>query len=53
MVLGELLDPINLFETQAFYIHEATKIVVVYKDEYFILAAFQIVMLCLEGFDNS
>ena len=53
MVLGELLGPADLSGAQTFQIHEATKIVVVCEDEYFILATFQIMMQCFERFNNS
>ena len=53
IVSGELLGPTDLSRAQTLCIHEATKVVVVYKDEHFMLVIFQIVMPCLEGFDNS
>ena len=53
MVSGKLLGPADLSKAQTLCIHEATKVVVVYEDEHFVLATFQIVMPCLEGFDNS
>ena len=53
MVLGELLSLTNLSEAHVFCIHKMTKIVVVYEDTHFVLAAFQIVMPYLKSFDNS
>ena len=53
MVLEELLGPADLSGAQALCIHEATKVVMVCKDKHFVLAAFQIVTPCFEGFDNS
>ena len=53
MVLGKFLGPTDLFRAQALCIYEATKIVMVCKNEHFVLAAFQIVTLCLEGYNNS
>ena len=53
MVLGELLGLADLFGAQTFYIHEATKVVVICEDKHLVLATFQIVTLYLEGFDNS
>ena len=53
MISKELLGPINLLKAQTFCIHEMTKVIVIYKDENLILAAFQVMMPCFEGFDNS
>ena len=53
MIMGELLGPVDLFGAQTFCIHKATKIVVVCEDKYLVLATFQIVTPCFEGFDNS
>ena len=53
MVLEEILSPTDLSEAQALCIYEATKVVVVCKDQYFVLAAFQIVTPYLKDFDNS
>ena len=53
MVLRELLGPADLSGAQTLRINKATKVVVVCKDKYLVLATFQIVMPCLEGFDNS
>ena len=40
MILEELLGLKYLFEPQTFYIYEAMKVVLVFKDKYFIFAAF-------------
>ena len=53
MVLGELLGPEDLSGAQTLYIHETTEVIMVCKDENFMLAALQIVTPRLEGFDNS
>ena len=53
MILEELPGLTDLSRAQAFCIHEATKIVFICEDKYFVLAAFQIVTPCLENFDNS
>ena len=53
MVSGELLGPADLSGAQTLRIHEATKVVVVCEDEHLVLAIFQIVTPCLEGFDDS
>ena len=53
MVSGELLGPADLSGAQTFCIHEATKVVVVCEDKHLVLATFQIVTPCLEGFDDS
>ena len=53
MVSGELLGPADLSGAQTLRIHEATKVVVVCEDEHLVLATFQIVTPCLEGFDDS
>ena len=53
MVSGKLLGPIDLSGAQAFCIHEATKVVLVYENKYFMLATFQIVTPCFKGFENS
>ena len=51
--MGELLGLADLSEAQALGIHELTKVIVVCEDEHFVLASFQIVTPCFEGFDNS
>ena len=53
MVLRELLSPADLFGAQALYIYEMTEVIVVRKDEDLMLAAFQIVALSLECFNNG
>ena len=53
MVSRELLGPADLSETQTLRIHETTEVIVVRKNENLMLTAFQIVTLCLEGFDNG
>ena len=53
MVSRELLGPTDLSRAQALRIYETTEIIVVRKDKNLILAAFQIVTPCLEGFDNG
>ena len=53
IVSRKLLGPTDLSRAQVFCIHEATKVVVVCEDKHFIFAAFQIVMLYFESFDNS
>ena len=53
MIMRELLGPTDLFGAQALRVHELTEVIIVHKDEIFMLAAFQIVTLRLEGFDNS
>ena len=53
MVLEELLGPVDLSGAQTFCVHEVTKIVMVYENKHLVLVTFQIVMLCLEGFDDS
>ena len=53
MVLRELLGPINLSRAQTLCIHETTEVIIIYKDENFMLAAFQIIAPYLEGFDNN
>ena len=47
------MGPADLSGAQTLHIHKATKVVVVCEDEHFVLAAFQIVTPCFEGFDNS
>ena len=53
IVLGKLLGLADLSRSQTLYIYEPTKAVVIYKDKHLVLATFQIVMPCLENFDNS
>ena len=53
MVSGKLFGPADLSGAQALRIYKAMKVVVVYEDEHFMLAAFQIVTPYFEGFDNS
>ena len=53
MVLGDFLGSADLSGAQTLRIHEATKVVMVCEDEHFVLATFQIVTQCLEGFDDS
>ena len=50
MVPGEFLCLADLPQTQAFGIHESTKIIVIGKHKNFIFAAFQVVALSLKGF---
>ena len=53
MILGECLGSVDLSRAQALCIYEATKIVIVCKDEHFVIATFKIVMSYLEDFDNN
>ena len=53
MVSRELLGPADLSGAQALRIHETTEVIVVRKDENLMLATFQIVTPCLEGFDDG
>ena len=53
MVSGELLGPADLSEAQTFYIHEATKAVVIREDEHFMLVIFQVVAPFFESFNNN
>ena len=49
----ELLGLADLSGAHTFYIHEETKIVVVYEDKHLMLATIQIMMLCFKGFNNT
>ena len=40
MIARKLLGPINLFVAQAFCIHKAMEVIVIYKDKNFIFATF-------------
>ena len=53
MVSEEFLGPAYLFGAQTLCIHKTTEFIIVRKDENLMLAAFQIVMPCLEDFDDS
>ena len=53
VILEKFLGLTDLSEAQALYIHKPTKIILVYKDKYFVLAAFQMMTSCFEGFNNS
>ena len=53
MIPKEFLGLGDLSGAQILYIHEVTKIVVIYEDKYLMLVIFQIVTPCLKGFDNS
>ena len=53
MVSRELLGPADLSGAQTLCIHKTTEVIMVRKNKNLILAAFQIVMPRLEGFDNS
>ena len=53
MVSRELLGLADLSGAQSLCIHETTKVVLVCEDEYLVLTTFQLVMPCLQGFDNS
>ena len=53
VITRELLGLMDLSGAQALCIHELTKVIMVCKDENFMLAAFPIVTPCLEGFDDS
>ena len=52
VVSWQLLSPPDLSGAQAFYIHKALEVVVVYEHENFILATFQIVSPSLECFNH-
>ena len=53
MITKKLLSLSNLTRDQAFCIYKSTQVVVVYKDEELIFAAFQKVVLSLEYFNNG
>ena len=53
MVLKKFLGSINLLEAQILYIHKIMKVIVIYKDENLILAAFQVMAPSLEYFNNG
>ena len=53
MVLRELLGPADLSGAQALRIHETTEVIVVRKDENFMLAAFEVVAPSLECFKDG
>ena len=53
IVSEEFLGPVDLSGAQTLCIHEAMKVVVVCKNKQLILATFQIVTPCLEGFNDS
>ena len=40
IVLGELLDSMDLSKAQDFYIHKATKLVVICEEDFFVFTAF-------------
>ena len=53
MVLKELLGLADLSGAQTLCIHETREVIVVRKDKNLILATFQKIAPCLEGFNNS
>ena len=53
MVSRELLGPADLSGAQALRIHKTTEVIVVRKDENFMLAAFQVVPPGFESLDDS
>ena len=53
IVLRELLGQMNLSGAQTFYIHKTTVVIMVYEDKNLMLAAYKVIALCLENFDNS
>ena len=53
MVLKKLLDPEDLSGAQTYYIHEATKVIIVCENKHLILVTIQIMMPYLKSFDNN
>ena len=53
MIARKLLDLPNLTKTQAFCIHEATKIVLVSKDKHLVFAIFWIILPCFEDLNDG
>ena len=53
MVLREFLGSTNLLGAQTLCIYKTTEIVIICEDKNLMLAAFQIMTSCLEGFNNS
>ena len=51
--MGKFLGLTDLSRAQAFCIHKTTEVIMVYKNKNLMLAAFQVVAPCLEGFNNS
>ena len=47
MILKELLGSTGLSKAQTLYIHEATKVLMIYKDGHFVFATFEIMTLYL------
>ena len=53
MISKELLGLLDLSGAQILYTHETTKVVVICRDQYLILVAFQVVVPCYKYFNNT
>ncbi len=53
LVSKEFLSLVDLIKAQALHIHELTEVIIVSKDEYLVFAAFSVVVLSFEDFNNS
>ena len=53
MVSRKLLSPTDLSGAQALCIHETTEIIVIRKDKNLMFAAFQVMALSFEYFNNG
>lgn len=53
MILEEFLDLTNLSKASNFYIHNIAEVVMICENKNFVFATFQIMLPCLESFDNS
>ena len=53
MVAKKLLSPVDLARTQAFCIHELSKIIVVSENKDLVFTTFSIMPPCFEGLNNG
>ena len=53
MISKKLLNPVNLFKIQTFYIYEVIIIVMIHKKKHFLLAIFRIVVQYFKDFNNN
>ena len=52
IILKEFLDLINLFKIKIFYIYKLIKVIIIYKNNNFILIIFKLIILVFKSFNN-
>ena len=53
MIPAKLLGPLDLARTQALYIHETTKVVMIGKNKDLVFATFEIMLPCFKSLNNG